>query len=325
MPVNSFQPERMQGTGPQEDSTPENITQENSRHQAWSHQSLWITLLIQSFIVNGAVPSCISISNTSVFATAISRLVVAIVCVGLLLLVRRTRIRLIDIYQNKLLHLGTGGLFFLHWYFYTLAPKGIGSIPGSPAGAALGFSTFCAWLILLDSLASRSLPSTRDLIAVGLCVLGAATTVFGAASLTSVASSLVFGTLGALPFAIMIRLHGRHGHVDIFERMLGQFGVALICFVITLPLFGTWQLSLNIHEAWLLVGFMGVWGTFVNHSIVACAPQYIKNKTVQGTISVLFVPSAIIAASLVASEPITINMILGAGLILAGMVLSLLR
>ena len=225
--------------------------------------------------------------------------------------------------KNSRLHMLLGFVFFLHWYFYTLAPKGIGTLSGSPAGASLGFATFCAWVIVQDCILGRKLPKPREVAAVALCLAGAAATAFSAASPLAVTASLMIGMLGAIPFAILIRLHSANADINIFERMMGQFFFAGLCFALTLPILGTWKLALTTQDVILLVGFMGVWGTFVNHSLIASSQKHIRSKVIQGTISVLFVPSAIFAASIVAGEPISPAMIFGALLIVLGMSMTI--
>lgn len=275
--------------------------------------------------MNGAVPSFISITDSSVYAIAISRLVVAVLCVSGFQLFRGKSLtrQVQSLRQNLGLYFLLGFVFFLHWYFYTLAPKGISDWGGSPAGASLGFATLCAWVIIQDCVLANKWPRGKEVAAVLLCMAGAAATAISAAGAAAVTSSLIIGMVGAIPFAVLVRLHSTHSEIDIFDRMLGQFLFACVCFVITLPLLGSWKLSLSTQEVVMLVGFMGIWGTFINHSLIASSQKHVPSKVIQGTISVLFVPSAIFAAAIVAGEAISISMAFGAVLIVLGMIMTI--
>jgi len=208
-----------------------------------------------------------------------------------------------------------GFLFFGHWLTYFLAIK-----LASASIAAIGLSTYGVDLLLFGALAGHGRIQLRDAVAVVLAVAGAVLVVPDLRGGNAALGGLALSLLSALFYAALPILHQRASEISTSLRTTGQFGFALLFFLLFLPK-SDWHLS---SRDWAGLWFLAIAATLVAHTLWV----RVTTRLTPATASVLYygnVPFAVILGALVLHEPLTWRTAAGALLIIGGSVAGLLK
>jgi drug/metabolite transporter (DMT)-like permease len=264
-----------------------------------------------ALLLFGCIPVVIRYVEANPYTIGIVRL--AIASAGLALLMRgRSVIRplsRVDLARLTLI----GALFFAHWIAYFFAIK----ISSASIGT-IGLSTYGIHLLILGSIFGGSRFTIADAVAVALAIVGVLLTVpeFSLGNRSTV--GILLGTASALFYAALPILHQRWSHMSSSVRALGQFSVALVCFLLFLPK-ADWTLR---PIDWAGLAFLGFASTLVGHGLWV----RITTRLRPATTSIVYygsVPIALVLAVIVLGEPLTGRTIVGAALIVGGGVVGL--
>ena len=280
----------------------------------------WYPLAAAAFLTNATIPALIHVSRASKTLIGLLRLAIATSILTPFVWSHLSQLSGAEWWQ--LIRLGVW--FGFHWECYNWAAKyRIGSMTegtGSPAGAAVGFSTFAVFAVIVNSIAQRTLPSLGDTLGMGLGMVGALMFFPRPSAAASdhdraVRGAFLIGAGGAFFFALVSNNHSMSS-LDWPVRMWGQFLFAMPWFVfqvIRAPQ------QFNVQDCsgrdWLeLTLFVSILCTLGSHSTVAIASKELGPPAV-GMIGLLFVPASMIASVRCAGESITPRMIRGATII----------
>jgi len=207
-----------------------------------------------------------------------------------------------------------GVLFACHWSLYFLSVK-----VSSASMAVIGQSTFGVHLVVLGWLIGHHAVRARDLAAVALAVAGALL----AAPRWSLADrgtlGLSIGILSAFFYSFLPILHQRLARLSALVRVLGQFGFALLVFLLFLP----WADFRLPGGDWWWLTVLGVACTLVLHTVWTDVTTRLSTLTTS-VIFYLAVPVTLVFSVVFLGERVTPAMLGGAALIVAGNVLSLI-
>lgn len=206
-----------------------------------------------------------------------------------------------------------GLIFFAHWITYFFAIK-----TSSASIGAIGLSTYGIHLLILGALFGRARFHIVDFLAVALAVAGAVSIVPEFRLANDVTAGLALAVLSGFFYATLPVLHQRWEHLPSQVRALGQFGFALLFFLLFLP---RTDFSLRPVD-WAGLAFLGVGSTFIGHTLwVRVTTTLPSNAT-----SIIYygnLPVALVLSVALLGEPITTRTLAGALLIVLGGVIGL--
>jgi drug/metabolite transporter (DMT)-like permease len=259
----------------------------------------------------GCIPVAVKYVHANAYTIGIVRLGVATAFVLAATAIRRELRPLPRRDVIRLVVIGT--LFFAHWLTYFLSIK-ISSV----AIGAIGLSTYGVDLLILGALAGHGRIRFLDIVAVLLAVAGAVVVVPSAGGGKGAVAGMLLALLSALFYATLPILHQRAVHIPTSIRTLGQFGVALLLFLLFLPK-SNWDLN---GRDWGALLFLAIGATLIAHTL------WVRVTTVisPATASVVYygnVPFAVLLGVVVLGEPLTWRTAAGALLIIAGGVAGL--
>lgn len=207
-----------------------------------------------------------------------------------------------------------GFLFFGHWLTYFLAIK-----LASASIAAIGLSTYGVDLLLFGALAGHGRIHARDVVAVVLAITGALLVVPDLRGGSAAVVGLALSLLSALFYAALPILHQRATDIPTSLRTVGQFGFALLFFLLFLPK-SDWRLT--PHD-WAGLWFLAIAATLVAHTLWV----RVTTRLTPAAASVLYygnVPFAVLLGVVLLHEPLTWRTVAGALLIIGGSLTGLL-
>ncbi len=205
-----------------------------------------------------------------------------------------------------------GILFALHWltYFWSikLATASIG---------ILGMSTYGIHLIFLGWGIRKEKPGPFDFIALGIAIFGTYFIVpeFSFSNQTTI--GILLGIFSGFCFALLPILHQQHQEIPERIRIFSQFFFALVVFLFFIP-WADWKLQ--SVDWWSLV-YLAIPGTFIAHSLWVRVTTRLST-VISSLIFYLIVPMTMVISHFWLAEPMPIEKIIGAVLIVIGNILS---
>lgn len=260
----------------------------------------------------GCIPVAVKYVHANAYTIGIVRLAIA---TGAILALTIARGELRQLRRRDLAPLALiGALFFGHWLAYFLSIK-----LSSASIAAIGLSTYGVDLLILGALAGHGRIQLGDALAVVLAIAGAILVVpdfhIGSAALGGMALAL----LSALFYATLPILHQRYAAIPNAIRTLGQFGFALLLFLLFLPK-ANWDLT---TRDWGGLLFLAIGGTLIAHTLWVGVTTHLTPATA----SIIYygnVPFAVLLGVVLLHEPVTWRTIAG-GLLIGISALRALR
>ncbi|MCH2108682.1 MAG: DMT family transporter [Polyangiaceae bacterium] len=210
------------------------------------------------------------------------------------------------------LFLSLGALFAAHWFTYFLAIQS--------AGAALGFlalSTYGVHLTWLGAFFTSHRPGIIEWFCVFLAGAGAWCAAPSPTLEPEQALGFGIGLVSAILYALTPILHQRNQDIPLYDRNLGQFSIALLCF---LP-FSFFAEFPDSSKDWLILVVLGVCCTFIAHNLWIEVSSVLPPQ-VTGTIYYLALPMTLILEGLVLRKSPTQGELTGAALIIGGNLLA---
>jgi drug/metabolite transporter (DMT)-like permease len=208
-----------------------------------------------------------------------------------------------------------GVLFAAHWALYFISIK-----MSSAAIVVIGQSTFGVHLVVLGWLIGHHEVEAADLAAVALAVAGSLLVAPRWSLADADTVGLLLGIASSFFYAFLPILHQRLSHLSSAMRVLGQFSFGLLLFLPSWPA-SEWRFSAG-DWFWLMV--LAVVCTLVQHTLWTRLTTRLPTLTT----SVLFylaVPVTLVLGVVLLGERVTGWMIGGAGLIVSGNLLALMR
>jgi len=206
-----------------------------------------------------------------------------------------------------------GGLLAGHWVTFFMAVKVAGV-----AVATLGFASFPAFTVLLESLVFRERIRRNEIILVALVSMGLilVTPTFDLASQAT--SGLLWAIFSGLTFAVLSLVNRASGkRVPPVQAALCQNATVVLCLM---P--WAWpQLATVSAMDWLWIGLLGVFCTGVAHSLFVASLAVIKARTA-AVVFALEPVYGIAFAWMIFSEVPSMRMLAGGVLIVVAIVLS---
>lgn len=266
---------------------------------------------IVALLLFGGIPVIVKSVSANPFTIGVFRLTVATLGVTAILALRR------DLHRVPRRDLGRlaviGVVFFIHWITLFIGIK----ISSASIGA-IGLSTYGIHLLILGAIFAQERPRPIVIVAVLIAAAGALLVVprFTFSDATAVGMTLT--TFSAVMYASLPLLHQRWSHIPNHTRTLGQFGFALLCFLLFLPK-TNWNLA---PSDWAGLLFLGVGVTLIGHSLWV----RVTTKLSPSVTSIVYygnIPIAIALSVLVRNEPLGTRTLAGASMIIFGSILGL--
>lgn len=264
-----------------------------------------------ALILFGAIPVVVKLISANPWTIGVFRLTIAAAGIFLIAWMRGSlqRLPLRDVVRVAVI----GAFFFGHWITYFLSIKA-----SSASIAAIGLSTYGIHLLILGSLFGRARLHAIDVVAVLLAAAGAVAIVPSFDLRNEVTFGMLLATVSATMYASLPILHRRWAHIPNTLRTLGQFGFALLLFLLFLPK-TEWTLR---PLDWGGLLFLAFGSTLVGHTLWV----RVTTRLSPPVTSIIYygnLPFAIGLSVLVLHEPLTPRIILGAVLIVGGSLLGL--
>ena len=260
----------------------------------------------------GCIPVVVKFVSANAYTIGIFRLSVAF---SVLLLLQRIRGPLPHLSRGDAWRLGViGSIFFAHWITYFLAIK-----MSSASVGAIGLSTYGIHLVVLGALFTRHRLVATDVVGVLLAVAGAIAIVPSFDLRNDVTTGLLLAIGSALFYATLPLLHQRWSHIATPSRTLGQFGFALLFFLLFLPA-SDWHLKAG---DWGGLLFLALGSTLVGHTLWV----RVTTRLPPSATSIVYygnLPFALLLSVLILGEPLSTKTMLGAVLIVAGSLIGLI-
>jgi drug/metabolite transporter (DMT)-like permease len=264
-----------------------------------------------ALVLFGCIPVVVKFVAANPFTIGIFRLVIATAGVAVVMAVRRELRR---VSGRDLLRLAViGFLFFAHWLTLFFGIK-----LSSASIGAIGLSTYGIHLLLLSALVARERPRWSDVAAVLIAAVGAVLVVPSFRVDDAVALGMLLSCISAAFYASLPVLHQRWSHLASSTRALGQFGFALLFFLLFLPR-TNWQLA---PRDWAGLLFLAVGVTLIAHSLWV----RVTTRLSPAATAVIYygnIPIAVLLGVFVLHEPLTMRTLLGGALIVGGSLLGL--
>jgi len=183
---------------------------------------------------------------------------------------------------------------------------------------AIGLSTYGVDLLILGALFGGEKPHVTDVVAVLLAAAGAVLVVPSFTLGNATAVGMLLACFSALLYATLPLLHQRWSAIPTDVRTLGQFGFALLFFL----LFVTkteWTLA---PRDWAGLLFLAVGVTLIGHSLWV----RVTTRLSPAVTSIIYygnIPVAVLLSVLLLGEPLTVRTVSGALMIVGGSVIGL--
>lgn len=206
-----------------------------------------------------------------------------------------------------------GAIFFGHWLTYFVSVK-----TSSASIGAIGLSTYGIHLLILGRLTGGPKLHAVDIAAVLIAVAGAVIVVPAFDLSNDVTLGMLLASASGVLYAILPILHQRFCTIPNSIRALGQFGFALLLFLLFLPQ-SRWDLR---PLDWAGLTFLAVGSTLIGHTLWV----RVTTRLSSAATSVIYygnVPIAVILSAVLLHEPLQARTIAGGLLIIAGSVAGL--
>jgi drug/metabolite transporter (DMT)-like permease len=265
-----------------------------------------------ALLLFGCIPVVIRYVEANPYTIGIVRLVIATAGLAVIMRDRHALRALPRADLTRLVAIGV--LFFAHWIVYFFAIK-----VSSASIGTIGLSTYGIHLLVLGAIFGGSRFTAVDTVAVTLAIGGVVLTVPEFSLGNESTLGLLLGTVSAFFYATLPILHQRWSHMSSSIRALGQFAVALACFLLFLPK-AEWSLR---PVDWMGLVFLGAASTLVGHGLWVRVTTRLRPATT----SIVYygsVPIAIALAVILLGEPLTTRMAIGGSLIVGGSILGLI-
>lgn len=259
---------------------------------------------ILAAILFGSTPVFIKKVTANAVTIGLVRLTIASILVYLLF-VRAKRLKELKIKDWKALAL-IGLVFGIHWVSYFYAVK-----VSTPSIAILGLTCFGIYLILIGWFFQKRKPHSADWFTVLLAVGGNLLIVPEFSLQNNITVGLLIGLGSGLFFAFLPLLQQRNKHIFSYTRAFGQYLFGLIFF----SLFA-FQANLDLPESdWWYLGILGIVCTLGAHTLWLRATTHLPHAA-SSVIYYLSIPIAMLVSYFFLAEPMPLNKILGAILII---------
>ena len=266
-----------------------------------------------AIVLFGCIPVTVRSIAANPYTIGIFRLAVATAAVAIFLALRG-EIRTVG--RRDLFRLAAIGLFFFaHWITLFFAVKA-----SSASVAAIGQSTYGVHLLILTALLTTHRLRWSDVIAVLFAAAGAVLVIPSVDLTNRVTAGLALASLSALLYAALPLLHQRWSHIPDTTRTFGQFGFALLFFLLFVRR-SEWSLG---ARDWAGLLFLAIGVTVVGHSLWVRVTTQLAPRTT----SIIYyanIPVAVLLGVVLLGEPMSPQTAAGAGLIVAGSVFGLSR
>ncbi|MFZ2492887.1 MAG: DMT family transporter, partial [Thermoanaerobaculia bacterium] len=223
-----------------------------------SRPSLRVTLLeaAAAIVLFAAIPVIVKFVSAGPFTIGIFRLSIA--TAGVLAIVAARRPSWRPSVRDLLPLAFIGALFFGHWITYFLAIKASSASIGT-----IGLSTYGIHLLILGRIFGGTRLHAVDIASVLLAVTGALIVVPSFDLTNEVTVGMLLASLSGLMYASLPILHQRFAAIPNSIRALGQFGFALLLFLLFLPK-SRWDLR---PIDWAGLTFLAVGSTLIGHTL----------------------------------------------------------
>lgn len=276
--------------------------------------AVFLKALIAMFVF-GMAPASIRAVSMDPYSLGILRLVAAALLLGVILRLQG-KLSFRSLAAWTLRSWGVlaviGLMFGLHWLTYFLSIKW-----ASAAIGAIGFTTYGVQLPLLGWAFGFGRPTWQMWLALAIALVGAAFCLPAWEYRAGYTPGLAIGILSGTFYAALPLLHQRYADLSLGLRVWGQFGFALPVFLCFWPL-AEWQFQWD-DLPWLLNMTLVI--TVVGHYFWVDA---ITDLPVQVTavLAYLQLPISVFMTWLLIGERITLGMLVGAALVVAGNIIA---
>lgn len=206
-----------------------------------------------------------------------------------------------------------GIYFFIHWLTYFFSIK-----TSSASLGILSLSTYGVFMGVMAAFFRGESLTSKDLMASALCLAGVYFLVPEFNLHNSDALGIALGLVSAFFYALIPLSHKSLVKVPFLIRMFYQFFIAFLAFLFTLP----WsQWDLTAKDWWGLI-YLGVGATLIAHSLWSNVATRLTGKAA-GLIYYSYIPISVLIAVYFLDESLDQKMLMGAALIILGLVLGL--
>ena len=206
-----------------------------------------------------------------------------------------------------------GLLFAVHWISYFLSIK-----KSTASIGLLGMSTYGIHLIILGWLIRNNKPNWFDLFALALALIGTYFIIPEFSLANKVTFGMLLGIFSGFCFATLPVLHQHYNYIPERLRILGQFFFALLVFSFFIP-WTEWKLT--AVDWWSLL-YLAIPGTFIAHTLWIRVTTRIST-IISSLIFYLIIPMTMFISHLWLREPMPLEKIAGAFLIVMGNIISM--
>ncbi|TQV88185.1 DMT family transporter [Aliikangiella coralliicola] len=264
-----------------------------------------LLIALASILLMSFVPVLIKWISANAVTIGIVRLTIGAAGIGVLVLFSKKRA---SVTRRDFIWLFLLGLFFaVHWYTY------FQSIKMSDASlAAIGMATFGIHLLLLNRIFFKETINISDYFAIVISFIG----IYIASPRTDIAADKLNGFLlsvfSGFVYACLPLINRRITRLSTNTRALGQFGFALLFFMLLLP-----QSDFNLSSYdWGGLVVLGVLSTLIAHTLWIKASTELPTKFT-AVLYYCYVPIAILLSFIFLNETMNWQKLVGAGLIIA--------
>jgi drug/metabolite transporter (DMT)-like permease len=283
--------------------------QQSKHYQGTSSIASLIAIAVGSVLLMSIVPVLIKWIQVNPTTIGIVRLAVAFT--GMLLFSFAFRKKVIANKNDLKWLVLLGAVFAIHWYSYFVSIK-----LATASLAAIGVATFGIHLLILSSLIKGEKIVTTDWLAIALSIGGiliaSPSTQINPAELNGFLLAILSGFL----YACLPLINQRIGHLATHTRAIGQFGFALVGFLILLPS-ADFEISSN---DWLGLLVLGILSTLIAHTLwIKVTTELPSNLT--AVIYYTYIPISMLLSMLFLAEVLTWQKIVGASMIITANIL----
>ncbi|HYO24147.1 MAG TPA: DMT family transporter [Lacipirellulaceae bacterium] len=266
-------------------------------------------------VMFASAPACIRLVAMDSYALGVWRLSLAAVGMTILLRMQGRTIPTLaaQVRRDWPVLLAVGLFFGLHWLTFFQSIK-----LASASIGALAFSTCGVQIPLLGWVMGLGRPSAAAMAGVALAMGGSLLCLPESKPGDNQALGMAIGILSGTFYAVLPVLHQRHARLDNELRTWAQFALALPVFLVTAP-GADWTLPLR--DLWLVL-YLGVAVNLIGHYLWVQISTELSLPAVSA-LGYAQLPTSLALNALVIGDAMTVEMLLGATLIVAGNVLAL--
>nr|WP_256489771.1 DMT family transporter [Pleionea sp. CnH1-48] len=269
-----------------------------------------LTAVVAVFMM-AFVPVIVKVIQANEATIGMVRLLIAAAGVSLWLVMRKHSLRMSRREWLCLILLGL--VFAVHWFTYFKSIK-----LSTPSIAAIGVATYGIHLTFLSRIFLKQASNWFDWVAVMVAFYGVYLVVPEFEWESDQVQGLLVGVVSGFLYACLPIIHQKSAHIPNSIRAWGQFAFALAAFCLLLP-WSQWQLNTT---DWSGLVFMGIVSTLAAHSLWVKATTELPGITTS-MIYYLYVPITMVYSFVWTSESISMQMLLGATLIIGANVAGL--